>query len=118
MGPGGADESLIQSSCSRSSASSPAPCARRYRSSGWRCCSKISCRPDWVMRPSAYRRGFACSMGWQVSAMDAPRGFEPRLTESESVVLPLDDGAMPVRRGGEIESGVRPVNLRLPDKLD
>ena len=25
--------------------------------------------------------------------MDAPRGFEPRLTESESVVLPLDDGA-------------------------
>ena len=26
--------------------------------------------------------------------MDAPRGFEPRLTESESVVLPLDDGAM------------------------
>ena len=29
--------------------------------------------------------------------MDAPRGFEPRLTESESVVLPLDDGAI---RGG------------------
>ena len=27
--------------------------------------------------------------------LDAPRGFEPRLTESESVVLPLDDGAMP-----------------------
>lgn len=26
--------------------------------------------------------------------LDAPRGFEPRLTESESVVLPLDDGAM------------------------
>ena len=26
--------------------------------------------------------------------MDAPRGFEPRLTESESVVLPLDDGAI------------------------
>ncbi len=25
--------------------------------------------------------------------LDAPRGFEPRLTESESVVLPLDDGA-------------------------
>jgi hypothetical protein len=25
--------------------------------------------------------------------MDAPRGFEPRLTDSESVVLPLDDGA-------------------------
>src|SRR5579872_4490515 len=25
--------------------------------------------------------------------VDAPRGFEPRLTESESVVLPLDDGA-------------------------
>src|SRR5690606_19021179 len=27
-------------------------------------------------------------------SVDAPRGFEPRLTESESVVLPLDDGAM------------------------
>ena len=27
--------------------------------------------------------------------LDAPRGFEPRLTDSESVVLPLDDGAMP-----------------------
>ena len=27
--------------------------------------------------------------------LDAPRGFEPRLTESESVVLPLDDGAAP-----------------------
>ena len=26
--------------------------------------------------------------------VDAPRGFEPRLTESESVVLPLDDGAL------------------------
>ena len=25
--------------------------------------------------------------------LDAPRGFEPRLTESESVVLPLDDRA-------------------------
>ena len=30
-------------------------------------------------------------------ALDAPRGFEPRLTESESVVLPLDDGAAPSR---------------------
>ena len=29
--------------------------------------------------------------------LDAPRGFEPRLTDSESVVLPLDDGAAPVR---------------------
>ena len=27
--------------------------------------------------------------------LDAPRGFEPRLTESESVVLPLDDRASP-----------------------
>src|SRR5690242_10991317 len=27
-------------------------------------------------------------------AMDAPRGFEPRLAESKSAVLPLDDGAM------------------------
>ena len=35
--------------------------------------------------------------------MDAPRGFEPRLTESESVVLPLDDGAargVPLGRAG------------------
>ena len=34
--------------------------------------------------------------GWLTSILkrlDAPRGFEPRLTESESVVLPLDDGA-------------------------
>jgi voltage-gated potassium channel len=29
--------------------------------------------------------------------LDAPRGFEPRLTESESVVLPLDDGATGAR---------------------
>ncbi len=26
--------------------------------------------------------------------MAAPHGFEPRLTESESAVLPLDDGAI------------------------
>src|SRR4029450_9879403 len=26
--------------------------------------------------------------------VDSPRGFEPRLTDSESVVLPLDDGAI------------------------
>ena len=25
--------------------------------------------------------------------LDAPRGFEPRLADSESAVLPLDDGA-------------------------
>ena len=37
--------------------------------------------------------------------LDAPRGFEPRLTESESVVLPLDDGAVrsPGSGAGEIE---------------
>ena len=35
--------------------------------------------------------------------VDAPRGFEPRLTESESVVLPLDDGA--AWEAGGIESG-------------
>ena len=29
-----------------------------------------------------------------VKALDAPRGFEPRLAESESAVLPLDDGAI------------------------
>lgn len=39
---------------------------------------------------SAYRR--------RIPEMDAPRGFEPRLTESESVVLPLDDRAMSARR--------------------
>ena len=33
-------------------------------------------------------------MGGADVCMDAPRGFEPRLTESESVVLPLDDGAI------------------------
>src|SRR3954466_9905951 len=44
--------------------------------------------------------------------VDAPRGFEPRLTESESVVLPLDDGA-PARnrrQAGEIERAPDPVN--------
>ena len=40
--------------------------------------------------------------------LDAPRGFEPRLTESESVVLPLDDGA--AWEGGEIERGLSAVN--------
>ena len=45
--------------------------------------------------------------------MDAPRGFEPRLTESESVVLPLDDGAMPALDGArEIEIEPRTVNAR------
>ena len=33
------------------------------------------------------------------SLLDAPRGFEPRLTESEFVVLPLDDGAAPIAAG-------------------
>ena len=38
--------------------------------------------------------------------LDAPRGFEPRLTESESVVLPLDDGASaPGLPGGLIPPG-------------
>ena len=43
--------------------------------------------------------------------LDAPRGFEPRLTESESVVLPLDDGATLLERGGEIESASETVNM-------
>src|SRR5690348_18308090 len=30
---------------------------------------------------------------WLIKWMDAPRGFEQRLTKSESVVLPVDDGA-------------------------
>ena len=29
----------------------------------------------------------------KIRVLDAPRGFEPRLTDSESVVLPLYDGA-------------------------
>ena len=33
--------------------------------------------------------------------MDAPLGFEPRLTGSKPVVLPLDDGAMVAREGIE-----------------
>jgi hypothetical protein len=39
--------------------------------------------------------------------MDARRGFEPRLTESESVVLPLDDRAT---EGREIGAGSHTVN--------
>src|ERR1700750_3324355 len=35
-----------------------------------------------------------------LAVLDAPRGFEPRLTESESVVLPLDDGAAPLAAEG------------------
>ena len=48
--------------------------------------------------------------------MDAPRGFEPRLTESESVVLPLDDRAiaapLPLGRGlqGHLGRALRTVN--------
>ena len=53
--------------------------------------------------------------------VDAPRGFEPRLTESESVVLPLDDGATPWMPAGwgEIERPPRAVNaaLDLPKRL-
>ena len=50
--------------------------------------------------------------------LDAPRGFEPRLTESESVVLPLDDGAAPLRQAGEIESGRLTVNAARPAAPD
>lgn len=42
--------------------------------------------------------------------MDAPRGFEPRLTESESGVLPLDDGASADSR----KERVGGAQLRLP----
>lgn len=41
-------------------------------------------------------------------SVDAPRGFEPRLTESESVVLPLDDGAIGGRPKGRISAGQDP----------
>ena len=44
-----------------------------------------------VERPRGKVRGWLASLINR--RMDAPRGFEPRLTESESVVLPLDDGA-------------------------
>ncbi len=37
---------------------------------------------------------WALTMGFCQRNLDAPRGFEPRLTESESVVLPLDDRAV------------------------
>src|SRR5207248_4393679 len=46
--------------------------------------------------------------------LDAPRGFEPRLTESESVVLPLDDGAAGC---GEIERVPYPVNAAASEHL-
>ena len=48
----------------------------------------------------------------ELSPLDAPRGFEPRLTESESVVLPLDDGATPVRREGARYERSRGVSTR------
>ena len=38
--------------------------------------------------------------------LDARRGFEPRLTDSESVVLPLDDRAAPGARIGRRRSAV------------
>jgi inward rectifier potassium channel len=40
------------------------------------------------------------TMSRKASEVDARRGFEPRLTESESVVLPLDDRATLGRRAG------------------
>ena len=43
-----------------------------------------------VERPRASKSGWLARLR---KRLDAPRGFEPRLTESESVVLPLDDGA-------------------------
>jgi hypothetical protein len=50
--------------------------------------------------------------------VDAPRGFEPRLTESESVVLPLDDGAVPAFGGArEIEIEPLTVNAAGPNDL-
>ncbi len=39
--------------------------------------------------------------------MDAPRGFEPRLTESESVVLPLDDRAARGERLSRVQGQVK-----------
>jgi glycerol kinase len=40
-----------------------------------------------------WRDAVARTLSGHQGLVDAPRGFEPRLTESESVVLPLDDGA-------------------------
>ena len=63
------------------------PLANRHRGYG----STVSC--ETVGRAAImmhYRGGSRLADNkW----LDAPRGFEPRLTESESVVLPLDDGA-------------------------
>lgn len=41
----------------------------------------------------------------------AGRGFEPRLADSESVVLPLDEPAM--RRAWTVQAGVDPASSRL-----
>ena len=56
-----------------------------------------------------------CFSAEEADGLDAPRGFEPRLTESESVVLPLDDGAP--MGGREIESGLQTVNADGPFRL-
>ncbi len=54
--------------------------------------------------------------------MDAPRGFEPRLTESESVVLPLDDRAAKARPLGsgrarvkQVQAAMAPLRGTCPD---
>jgi hypothetical protein len=41
----------------------------------------------------------------------APRGFEPRLTDSKSAVLPLDEGAAGQRNGAEDGTRTRDPHL-------
>ena len=53
------------------------------------------------------------------SKVVAPRGFEPRLTDSKSAVLPLDEGAPIDRSSGyagkemERKTGLEPATLTL-----
>ena len=46
--------------------------------------------------PATYGLLNRCSTKWAKAALslDAPRGLEPRLTESKSALLPLEDGAV------------------------
>ena len=72
----------------------------------------------WDVIDARYRAALSQAVRWSGGAqvLDAPRGFEPRLTDSESVVLPLDDGAARcVPLGPSSREVKHPSRCRLPE---
>ena len=69
--------------------------------------------PTWLSDASGYQSEVENS---QLIGLDPRRGFEPRFTDSKSVVLPLDDRGVEVENIGDRRSGARkpPIAVRSP----